>query len=296
MDEATRRSVIDLYDRYTHGGMKRRAFISEMIKLAGSVAAADLLIGGIAAAPVGAAQVRPDDSRLVTRSLVLGGTDGVPRYKAYSAHLRQGPRLRPAVLVIHENRGLNGHIEDVARRIALAGYTALAPDLLTPQGGTPADEDAAREKIGKLDLGATVGQVARIAQRLKAGDRHLGANGKVGAVGFCWGGGFVDRLAIAADGRLDAAVSYYGPAPDPAEAAKVRTPLLLHFAGLDTRVNPGGLKWADALKAAHKPVEVFVYPNVNHAFNNDTSKERYDAPAAQLAWKRTLAFLKSHLS
>jgi carboxymethylenebutenolidase len=285
MDPTTRQKAIYLYDRFTHEGMERRAFMAEMVKLAGSVAAAELLISGIAASPAAAAIVPENDPRLSTRTQTLAGG-----YKAYVAEPRSRS-LKPTVVVIHENRGLNDHIRDVARRIAIAGYRAVAPDMLTPSGGTPANEDAARDAIGKLDLGKSVSDATAIVSELKGSSR----GGKVGAVGFCWGGGFVDRLAIAAGDKLDAAVAYYGPAPDPTEAPKVRAPMLLHFAGLDDRVNPGGLKWAEALKKAHKTVSDYVYPGVNHAFNNDTAADRYDKPAADLAWKRTLAFFHQYL-
>jgi len=285
MDPTTRQKAIYLYDRFTHEGMERRAFMAEMVKLAGSVAAAELLISGIAASPAAAAIVPENDPRLSTRTQTLAGG-----YKAYVAEPRSRS-LKPTVVVIHENRGLNDHIRDVARRMAIAGYRAVAPDMLTPSGGTPANEDAARDAIGKLDLGKSVSDATAIVSELKGSSR----GGKVGAVGFCWGGGFVDRLAIAAGDKLDAAVAYYGPAPDPTEAPKVRAPMLLHFAGLDDRVNPGGLKWAEALKKAHKTVSDYVYPGVNHAFNNDTAADRYDKPAADLAWKRTLAFFHQYL-
>jgi carboxymethylenebutenolidase len=196
------------------------------------------------------------------------------------------------VLVIHENRGLNDHIRDVARRLAVAGYRAVAPDMLSPSGGTPANEDAARDAIGKLDLGKSVSDAVAMLAELKKSSR----GGKVGAVGFCWGGGFVNRLAIAAGGKLDAGVVYYGPAPDPSEAPKVQAAMEFHNAGLDDRVNRGSFAWINALRAAGKTAKFFLYDGVNHAFNNDTSAERYNKPAADLAWKRTLAFFKRYLA
>jgi carboxymethylenebutenolidase len=210
-------------------------------------------------------------------------------YSAAPARWRRGG---PAVIVIPENRGLNDHIRDVARRLAVAGFYAVAPDVLSPSGGTPADEDAARDAIGKLDLAASTAAAIEMIAELKA---RLDGGPKVGAVGFCWGGAYVNRLAVAAGTDLAAGVAYYGPAPNPSEAAKVRTPLLLHYAGLDERVNASGLPWLAALKAARKPVESFTYEGVNHAFNNDTSAERYNKAAADLAWSRTLDFFKRHL-
>lgn len=286
MTDDLRQQAIDLYDRFTHEGMLRRDFMARMVALAGSVAAAEALIGAIAASSAAAAVVPANDPRLRTATLTP-----YPRYNAYAAVPRRVRGRLPAVLVIHENRGLNEHIRDVARRVALAGYFALAPDFLSPMGGTPADEDRAREMIGKLDLGAAVTAAAAMLDSLK---RRANSNGKAGALGFCWGGAFVNRLAVAAGTRLDAGVVYYGPAPDPSEAAKVQTPLLLHHAGRDERVAQTLLPWAAALRTAGKPVTLHTYEGANHAFNNDTSTERYNKQAADLAWQRTLAFFREH--
>ena len=286
MDDTKRQRAIDLYDCFTHEGMERRAFMAEMVKVAGSVAAAELLIAGIAASPAAAAQVAEDDPRLTTRTQTLAGG-----YKAYVAEPRTRS-LKPTVLVIHENRGLNDHIRDVARRVALAGYRAVAPDMLSSSGGTPANEDTARDMIGKLDMARSTADAVTIVDELAKSSR----GGKVGAVGFCWGGGFVNRLAIAAGGKLAAAVPYYGPAPDPSEAPKVQAAMEFHNAGLDDRVNATSFPWITALRNAGKTVKFFLYDGVNHAFNNDTSAERYNKAAADLAWKRTLAFFKQHLA
>lgn len=285
MDQDAHQRAIDLYDRFTHEGMERRTFMAEMVRLAGSVAAAELLIAGIAASPAAAAQVPEDDPRLTTRTQTLAGG-----YKAYVAEPRTRS-LKTTVLVIHENRGLNEHIRDVARRVALAGYRAVAPDMLSPGGGTPANEDSARDMIGKLDMAKSIADAVGIVDELAKSSR----GGKVGAVGFCWGGGFVNRLAVAAGGKLAAAVPYYGPAPDPSEAPKVQAAMEFHNAGLDDRVNATSFPWITALRNAGKTVKFFLYDGVNHAFNNDTSAERYDKAAADLAWKRTLAFFKQHL-
>lgn len=285
MDRATRQQAIDLYDRFTHDGLDRRDFMGRMVAIAGSVAAAEALIAGIAASPAAAAIVPENDSRLTIRTQKLAGG-----YNGYVAEPRTRS-LKPTVMVIHENRGLNAHIKDVARRVGLAGYRAVAPDFLSLSGGTPANEDAARDAIGKLDLGKAVGDAVAIVTELGGSS----ASGKVGVVGFCWGGGFVDRLAVASGNKLSAAVAYYGPAPDPSEAAKVQVPMLLHLAGLDTRVGSTAWPFATALGQAGKEVEVYEYPGANHAFNNDTSAERYDKTAATLAWVRTLDFFKRHL-
>ena len=285
MDEGLKQQAIHLYDRFTHDGLDRRVFLARMVALAGSVAAAEALIGAIAASPAAAAIVTADDPRLTTRS-----QDMVGGYKAYVAEPR--PRsLKATVLVIHENRGLNEHIKDVARRVGVAGFRAVAPDFLSLSGGTPANEDAAREAIGKLDLSKSVSDAVAMLEELSKSSR----SGKVGAVGFCWGGGFVNRLAVAAGDKLDAGVPYYGPAPAPAEAEKVQAPLLIQDAGLDDRVNGTSFPWVEALRAANKPVKFYLYDDVNHAFNNDTSAERYNKAAAALAWERTIAFFKKHL-
>jgi carboxymethylenebutenolidase len=287
-----RSAAIALYDRFTHEGMDRRAFMAELTRIAGGAAAANALLLAIAADPAAAALVPEGDSRLQTRSIAWELTPG-RKMKGYGAAPANAAPNLPMVIVIHENRGLNEHTRDVARRVALAGFSALAPDFLSPAGGTPADENAAREMIGKLDLAATVADGRALIQWLSS---PAGGSRKVGAVGFCWGGGMVNRLAVAAGAALSAGVSFYGPAPDPAEAAKVQAPLLIHLAGLDQRVNATALPWAAALKAAGKNVTSHIYPGVNHAFHNDTSAERYDAAAAKLAWERTTGFFTRHLT
>jgi carboxymethylenebutenolidase len=256
-----------------------------MVALAGSVAAAEALIGAIAASPAVAAVVPADDPRLTMRNQDLVGG-----YKAYVAEPRTRS-LKATVVVIHENRGLNDHIKDVARRLGIAGFRAVAPDFLSPTGRTPANEDAARDAIGKLDLSKSVSDAVAMLDELSKSSR----GGKVGAVGFCWGGGFVNSLAVAAGDKLAAGVPYYGPAPDPSEASKVQAPMLIHDAGLDDRVNRTSFPWVEALRAAKKPVNFYLYDGVNHAFNNDTSAERYNKAAADLAWERTLAFFRKYL-
>ncbi len=285
MNDDIRQEAIALYDQFTHEGLERRTFMKRMAALAGSAAAAEALIATIAADPAAAAIVPADDKRLTTRTQDLVGG-----YKAYVAEPRTRS-LKPTVMVIHENRGLNEHTRDVARRMALAGNRAVAVDFLSLSSGTPADEDAAREAIGKLDLGKTVGDAVAMLGELAKSSR----GGKVGAVGFCWGGGFVNRLAVAAGDDLDAGVVYYGPGPSPSEAAQVQAPLMIHHAGLDDRIAQTLWPWITALRAAGKPVTYFNYEDANHAFNNDTSAERYDKAAAELAWERTLRFFRQNL-
>lgn len=282
-----RQRAIELYDAYTHQGRDRRAFLREMTVLAGSAAAAEALIASIAASPAAAAIVPADDKRLKTRTERWDSAPG-RAMSAYVAEPASAP-ARAVVVVIHENRGLNDHIRDVARRVALEGYRAVAPDLLAPAGGTPVDEDKARQMIGALDLAATVKDAQSAFGRFAKGR-------KAGVVGFCWGGAMVDRLAVAGAPSLAAAVSYYGPAPDPAEAPKVSVPLMIHLPELDARVASTVRPFVQALKAAGKNVTLYEYPGAHHAFNNDTSAERYNEAAAKLAWKRTTDFFKAHLA
>lgn len=289
-DPSLRDHAVRLYDDFTHEHRDRRTLLREMTMLAGSVAAAEALIASIGASPAAAAISAPDDARLLTQT-VHATAAGKPSI-VYLARPKKGGRKLGTVMVIHENRGLNDHIRDVARRIALAGFRAVAPDFLAPWGGTPADEDKARDMIGKADYDVVIAQGLAILAEAKRGP---GTSGKGGVIGFCWGGALVDRLAVAGGGAIDAGVAYYGPAPAPSEAEKVAAPLLLHYAGKDTRVAQTGEPWVAALKVAGKKVEAFTYPGVDHAFNNDTSAERYDKAAAELAWGRTIAFLHKYL-
>ena len=291
MNQEQRQQAIELYDRYTHEGMDRRLFMARMTAIAGSAAAASALIATIAADPAAAAIVPPTDKRLRTATIKLLGTAGLPSYTAYTAEPATGAR-EASVIVIHENRGLNDHGRDVARRLALSGFHGVAVDFLSPLGGTPADENQARDLIGELDLTASTTHAVAMLEELA---RRPGGTGKVGVVGFCWGGAFVNRLAVAAGDRLGVGVSYYGVAPDPSEASRVSAPLVIQLAGLDERVNKSAFPWISALRAAGKPVKYFNYEGVNHAFNNDTSAERYNEAAAKLAWDRTLRFFRRHL-
>ncbi|MDP9414806.1 MAG: dienelactone hydrolase family protein [Pseudomonadota bacterium] len=300
MKSDIRARAIALYDRFTHAeadsdasasAMDRRAFFAELTKLAGSAAAANALLIGIAADPAAAAIVPAGDKRIRTRTLTWP-TTGARRMTGYLAEPVRIRHKLASVVVIHENRGLNEHIRDVARRFAVAGFRALAPDFLSGTGGTPADADAARQAIGKLNLAEAVSDGVASLAMLKAMPR---ANGSVGAVGFCWGGAMVNRLAVTAGQELDAGVAFYGSAPDPAEAAKVEADMLLHFAQRDERVNKTGFPWAEALKAAGKKVDAIVYPGVEHAFHNDTSAERYNEAAARRAWARTVELLSRSL-
>jgi len=279
--------VIDLYDNFTHGGISRREFLDRLAGIAGSSAAALALLPLLQNDYARAAIVAPDDARLAidTVSYDAAGT----RITGTLARLKSKGK-RPAVLVIHENRGLNPHIQDVARRIALEGFLVYAVDLLSPLGGTPADEDKAREMIGTLNAGETAHRAAAAVPFLA---QHAESTGKVGAVGFCWGGGGVNQVAVLAP-DLKASVAYYGLQPAASEVPSIKAALLLHYAGLDQRINAGIADYEAALKASGKRFTIYMYPDVNHAFNNDTSN-RYDKAAANLAWDRTIAFFKQEL-
>jgi carboxymethylenebutenolidase len=280
--------IIDLYDEYTHAPLDRRVFLARLAQLTGSTAAALALVPLLEANQARAALVSPEDRRLETGRTIYAGATG--DIKAYMARPKDAAKL-PAVIVIHENRGLNPHIEDVTRRLALEGFLALAPDLLSSGGGTPEDEDTARDMIGKLDNQQTVQNLVSAITFL---EKQVNGNGKVGAVGFCWGGGMVGDLAVNAP-DLDAAVVYYGRQPKAADVEKIKAPLLLHYAGQDTRINEGIPAFEEALKKANKPYTLYIYEGAQHAFNNDTSEARYSKAAAEQAWSRTIAFFQEQL-
>lgn len=279
--------VVDLYDSFTHGLIDRRAFMERLTAIAGSAAAATALLPLLQNDYAHAATVAADDARLAIGKATYdaGGT----QMSGYLARIKGGAK-RPAVLVIHENRGLNPHIEDITRRLALAGFLAFGVDALSPLGGTASDEDKARDMIGSLNTAETAQRIAAAVPFLA---KHEGSTGAVGAVGFCWGGGMVNRIAVLSP-ELKAGVAYYGAQAPAADVPKIQAALLLHYAGLDSRINAGIPAYEEALKAAGKRFTVYVYPDVNHAFNNDTGN-RYDKAAADLAWSRTLAFFTEHL-
>jgi carboxymethylenebutenolidase len=212
--------------------------------------------------------------------------------KGYLVQPKSASGKLGGVIVIHENRGLNPHIRDVARRMALEGFVALAPDFLSPQGGTPENEDQAREMFSKLDPAVTVANAEASVAYLSKLDA---VNGNVGAIGFCWGGGLVNNLATKSP-ELKAAVAYYGAQPPASEVPNIKAALLLHYAGLDERINAGIDAYKKALEDNGKKFQIFVYEGANHAFNNDTSAARYDKTAADLAWSRTVEFLKQNLA
>ncbi|AZO74697.1 MAG: dienelactone hydrolase family protein [Mesorhizobium sp.] len=282
-------AMIDAYDEYTHLTLDRRRFMEQLTTLAGSGAAAAAIAPILAANSAKAAIVAEDEPRVKGEDITFPGSSG--EMKAYLVRPADRSGKVGTVIVIHENRGLNPHIRDVARRVALEGFVALAPDFLSPLGGTPADEDKARDMFTKLDPAQVVADGVATVAYLKG---YKDGNGKVGAVGFCWGGGTVNTLAVNAP-DLSAGVAYYGMQPKAEDVPKIKAALLLHYAGLDERIDAGIDAYKKALDAAHVEYTVYVYDGVNHAFNNDTSAARYDKKAADLAWGRTIAFLKEKL-
>ncbi|MBP6369175.1 MAG: dienelactone hydrolase family protein [Burkholderiales bacterium] len=281
--------VVALYDEYTHAPLPRRTFLERLATLAGGTAAAYALLPMLENDYARAAIVAPDDARIAVERVPIRLPGGEMR--AYVAVPRDGPAKRAGVIVIHENRGLNPHIEDVARRVALAGFTAIGVDMLSAQGGTPADEDRARGMIAKVDRAAAIADLSAVVDWLRA---RPDANGRVGTIGFCWGGGMANALAAAVP-SLDAAVPFYGVAPPSADVARIRARLLLHYAGNDPRINAGIEGYEAALKAAGVAYTAHVYEGTEHAFHSDAAGARYNEAAAKLAWTRTIAFLRSVL-
>lgn len=262
--------------------------MKRLTRLAGGTAAATALLPFLENNYALAATIEENDPRIDTSWTEFSFAKLTSAYVAAPAAAAEPT---PAVIVIHENRGLNPHIEDVARRIAIEGFTAYAVDLLTPFGGTPDNSGKARSLIYDLDTQETVGELSSIAAYLKTADVH---NGKVGAVGFCWGGGMVNALA-AKQPELDAGVAYYGRQPSAEDAAKIKASMMLHYGGKDTRINQGISDYVKALTSAGVDHQVFIYEGAQHAFNNDTNKARYDKEAAELAWSRTIAIFKEKL-
>jgi carboxymethylenebutenolidase len=280
--------MIKAYDDYTHLTLDRRGFMEKLTKLAGSAAAAAAIAPLLTSNYARAQMVAPDDSRLKIEEITYPGPAG--EVKAYLAMPADAAGKLPAVIVIHENRGLNPHIKDVTRRIALEGFVALGIDLLSREGGTPPSDEEAAKLFQDIDRAALVPDAVAAIDFLKT---HPASNGNVGAVGFCFGGGIVNQMAVASP-DLKAGVPYYGGQPKEG-VANIKATLMLHYAGLDERVNAGIKDYEAALKAASIEYQLFVYEGANHAFNNDTSEARYNKAAAELSWSRTVAFLKESL-
>jgi carboxymethylenebutenolidase len=276
---------INLFDRFTHGGMNRRDFMEKLALLAGSSTAATALLP-LLDNNYARADILPEgDPSIVTETLTYAG--GAGYFVKPSAEGKY-----PGVIVIHENRGLNQHIKDVARRMAVEGFATLAPDYLHGLGGTPEDADKARDMIGTL---TPEGINATSSAALAAVKASPASTGKSGAVGFCWGGGAINALAVT-DPGLSAGVAYYGMQPAAADVPKITAPLLLHYGSLDERIDAGIPAFEAALKANNKVYEIYIYEGANHAFNNDTNAARYNKDVAELAWSRTVAFLKKYVA
>ncbi|MBX7125000.1 MAG: dienelactone hydrolase family protein [Cyclobacteriaceae bacterium] len=281
--------IIDLFDEYTHRPLKREEFLRRLASLTGSTAAALAVLPLLEVNYAHAQTLDEQDDRFKTERIIYPGSEG--DMKGYLAYPSKGPKAG-GVIVIHENRGLNPHIEDVTRRMALAGFVALAPDGLSPLGGTPENADQARDMFQKLDP-------AKTTANFSAGFDYLASrgltNGKFGCVGFCWGGGMANNLAVNRP-DLKAAVPFYGRQPAATDVPRIKAALQLHYAGMDERINAGIEPFETALKAAGVPYQLFVYPDAQHAFHNDTAPTRYNEAAAKLAWSRTIDFLREKLS
>ena len=280
--------AIDLFDEYTHTGLERSAFLKRLAVLTGGVVAAQALLPLLEVNYLHAQVVPKRDERIHSGRVTFEGADGP--VQGYLARPNDDKK-HAGVMVIHENRGLNPHIEDVARRAALAGFVALAPDALSSMGGTPDDSDKARSMIYQLDSETTRANFVAAAAHLR---QHPHCTGKVGCVGFCWGGGMANQLAVR-DPQMLAAVAFYGQQADARDAGRIKGALLLHYAGLDRRINAGIAAYEEALKAAGVDYTLHMYDGVNHAFHNDTAPTRYDKAAATLAWERTMAFFEAQL-
>lgn len=275
--------IINLYDSYTHSQLSRAAFMKKLALLTGSTALALTVLPMLENNYASATGFHSED--ITTEHITYTGVDG--EMKAVLAKPKNKKKLG-AVVVIHENRGLNPHIIDVTKRIASEGFLALGIDALSPLGGTPADEDKGRELIGKLDPDKNLQNYLKGLEYLR---KHKDGNGKTACVGFCWGGGMANKLAVN-DPQLQVAVAYYGAQLKAEDVPKIKASVMLHYGGLDERINAGIPAYEQALKANHIDYQLFIYDGVNHAFNNDTSPTRYNEVAAKLAWKRTIDLFK----
>ena len=285
------RRIIDLYNEYVHTALPRREFMTRLASIAGSSAAAMAILPFIEPNYAQARQIEPDDKRLKTEKIEFDGPQGkVKAYVALQRKLRKDEKL-PGILIIHENRGLNEHIEDVARRAAVSGYLAIAPDGLSVAGGAPADQEAARDLFAKQDPARIAGDVLAGVPWLK---NNAVCSGKVGAVGFCYGGGLALRAAIETP-AVDAAVCFYGRQLTADETQRLKVPVLLNYAGSDERINAGIPEFRAALDTVGVPYSLNMYPGTQHGFHNDSSAARYNEPAAKLAWSRTIDFFDTYL-
>ena len=283
--------LLILFDAYVHGGIDRRTFLDRAAKYAVGGVTAVMLLDQLSPKFLEAQVIKPQDERIQQQHLEYASPNGYGTMRGYFARPAGVTGRAPGILVIHENRGLNPHIEDITRRLAVDGFVAFAPDALFPLGGYPGDEDKAREAFGKLEQPKSREDFVAAAAFLKARQE---CTGKIGAVGFCYGGGMVNYLATRIGTDLSAGVPFYGSSPDVADVPKIRAPLMIQSAETDARINASWPAFEEALKAANVTYERHLYPGTQHGFNNDTTP-RYDATAAKLAWERTVAFFKQHV-
>ena len=281
--------VLELFDGYVHGGLSRRDFLDRAGKYAVGTFGAAAMLEALTPNFAWAQQVKPDDGRITTQRVDYPSPKGSGTMKGYLARPKKEGKY-PAVIVIHENRGLNPYIEDVARRLATEGYVAFAPDALAPMGGYPGDEDKARDMFAKLDPAKRTEDLMASVDYVKSRPEY---GGKFGAVGFCFGGSTVNMMATRFP-DLSAAVPYYGGQPKPEDAARIKSPMLLHYASEDERITSGWPVFEKVLKEHGVKHEAYVYPNTQHGFHNDTTP-RYDEAAAKLSWQRTLEFFRQQL-
>jgi carboxymethylenebutenolidase len=288
--EDIKQEVFDLYDDYAHNRINRREFMQKLSVYAVGGLTVISLMSFLMPDYKGAIQTKPDDPRLKSEYVNYQSPKGGGTIKALLSMPADAKTKLGGIVVVHENRGLNPHIEDVARRSALAGFISIAPDALTPLGGYPGNDDAGRELQSKRDRNEMLEDFIAAYDYLK---NQKDCNGKVGVVGFCFGGWIANMMAVRIPG-LSACVPFYGSQPPVEDVPKIKAPLLLHYAGLDTHVNEGWPAYEAALKANNKEYTAYIYPNVNHGFHNDTTP-RYDKAAAELAWKRTIDFFNERL-
>ena len=278
--------IINLFDEYTHKPLSRPDFLKQLAKLTGGMAAAMSVLPLLEVNYANATTISEQDEDLVTADITYPGSETT--MKGYLARPKANGKYG-SVVVIHENRGLNAHIKDVTRRVAKAGFIALAPDALSPLGGTPSNEDEARTMIGKLDEQNNLKNFLMAFDYLR---KQPFSNGKTACIGFCWGGAMVNQLAVHSP-QLNAAISYYGRQPNAEDVSKIKAQVQLHYGGLDERINSGIPAYEEALKKANVKYELYIYEGAQHAFNNDTAPTRYNEAAAKLAWERTLKLLNS---
>jgi carboxymethylenebutenolidase len=282
--------LLNLFDEYVHGDIDRRGFLDRAQKFATTALSALAILQSLQHNYVWAQQIAKDDPRIKATHVTIDSPQGNGKIECYAARPNNSER-RPGIIVIHENRGRNPYIEDVTRRLAVANFNAIAPDGLTSVGGYPGDEEKGVQLFGTVDKAKMTEDFIAVARALKA---RPDCTGKIGAVGFCFGGGRVNTLAVRMGAYINAGAAFYGAQPQAADVAKIKAPLMLHYASQDQRITSGWPKYEEALKANHVPYEAFVYEGAQHGFHNDTTP-RYDEKAAKLTWQRTLDFFNKYL-